>query len=206
MKNFVLFFIIFITKLTFGQQAQEFRIIKEYFDQQEVLLKNEFVKKYQTTIEVSSKELIKKDFSEFMYKLDSIRNSAYLGALIKVKNREDIKLISNVSKNLQKNVMKGTVSVPEYPNGINALRNIVANLFYKEQILSDEKELQTLISFMVDKDGTICDIKAQGDNASFNKQAEIAMYLIPEKFSKPAFHNGEATSYIFRMPLTMKLE
>ena len=39
---------------------------------------------------------------------------------------------------------------------------------------------------MVDENGSITDIKAEGENISFNKQAEIAMYLISEKFTKPA--------------------
>jgi hypothetical protein len=35
---------------------------------------------------------------------------------------------------------------------------------------------------VVDENGSITDIKAEGENISFNKQAEIAMYLISEKF------------------------
>ena len=40
----------------------------------------------------------------------------------------------------------------------------------------------------------------------YNEQAEIAMYLISEKFTKPALQKGNAVKYAFRMPLSIKFE
>ena len=69
-----------------------------------------------------------------------------------------------------------------------------------------KNELNTTVSFVVDENGSITDIKAEGENISFNKQAEIAMYLISEKFTKPALQKGNAVKYAFRMPLSIKFE
>ena len=139
-----------------------------------------------------------------MSKLDSIRNVAYLGALIKVKNREDLHLITKTSQNFTQN--KNIESKPEFPNGLNSLRDKVANLFYSDCLQAEKKEVSTMLSFVVEEDGSITDIRAFGDDANLNKQAEIALYLLPEKFTKPATVNGNAVRYSFQMPLVVKFD
>jgi len=205
MKTFLLFFFLFLGKLLPAQQAEEFKIIKDYFDNQESMLKSGFAKKYETLTDASSKEEIRKQYCEFMSKLDSIRNVAYLGALIKVKNREDLNFITKNNTLLTDDKTK-IESKPEFPNGLNSLREKVANLFYSEGLKADKKELSTVLSFVVEKDGTISDIRASGDDANLNKQAEIALYLLQEKFAKPATINGIAVRYSFKLPLVVKFD
>ena len=184
--------------MLFGQQNEEFRLVKQHFDRQENLLKIEFAKKYNNAFTAQEKETVKKDFTEFMLKLDSVRNVAYLGALIRVKNNEGLKNINAKNEEIEFQ----NVQTPEFPNGIDALREKVASLFYSKGIEYCKNELNTTVSFVVDENGSITDIKAEGENISFNKQAEIAMYLISEKFTKPALQKGNAVKYAFRMPLS----
>ena len=54
------------------------------------------------------KDKIKADYKDFVQKIDSVKNVAYLGALIRVKNTEDLKrnkkrklLKKSLKKNLQ---------------------------------------------------------------------------------------------------------
>ena len=82
----------------------------------------------------------------------------------------------------------------------------VAELFYADGICCDDKELNTTLKFVVEKDGSISEITAEGETPSFNKQAEIALYLLPDKFQKPGTVNGNAVRYVFRMPIRMRLE
>ena len=103
MKTYLFFFFLILGRLLPAQQAEEFRIIKDYFDNQESLIKSGFAKKYKTLSTDSSKVEIRKQYTVFMSKLDSIRNVAYLGALIKVKNREDLHLITKTSQNFTQN-------------------------------------------------------------------------------------------------------
>jgi hypothetical protein len=56
----------------------------------------------------------------------------------------------------------------------------------------------------VEKDGSISNVHAQGDNFTFNRQAEIALYSLAEKFS-PAIFKGDPTVYRFKIPLTLTL-
>ena len=101
---------------------------------------------------------------------------------------------------------KSIESKPEFPNGLNSLRDKVANLFYSDCLAVDEKEISTMLSFVVAEDGSISEVRASGDNANLNKQAEIALYLLPEKFTKPATMNGNAVKYSFQMPLVVKFD
>ena len=43
------------------------------------------------------------------------------------------------------------VEKPEFPNGINSLREKVAELFYADGICCDDKELNTTLKFVVEK-------------------------------------------------------
>ena len=172
------------------------------------MLNNEFKKKFDIEKEAPKKMAIKRDFSEFMNKLDSIQNTAFIGTLIKVKNREDLE------KRTHKDFSSFNTKNPEkielneeaqYPGGFNILRKQVSDLFYTDAILPDQKIIKTNIVFVVEKDGTISSVHAEGDHFAFNRQAEIAMYLLPEKFS-PAIINGNAVRYRFRLPLAMNFE
>ena len=205
MKTYLLFTFLLLGKLFSAQQTEEFRIIKNYFDNQENIIKTGFAKKYKSVADDSLKLEIRKQYTEFISKLDSIRNVAYLGALIKVKNREDLCLIEKNQSQLF-GEKKSIVSKPEFPNGLNSLRDKVANLFYSDCLAVDEKEISTMLSFVVAEDGSISEVRASGDNANLNKQAEIALYLLPEKFTKPATMNGNAVKYSFQMPLVVKFD
>ena len=173
-----------------------------YFDLQKQLIDTEFQKKYNSETNLFVKENLKKDYNYFIQKIDSVRNVAYLGALIRVKNNEGLRNINAENEEIEFQ----NVETPEFPNGIDALREKVASLFYSKGIEYCKNELNTTVSFVVDENGSITDIKSEGENISFNKQAEIAMYLISEKFTKPALQKGNAVKYAFRMPLSIKFE
>ena len=193
--------------LLFAQQNDEFRSAKDYFDYQRFMLNNEFRKKFDSEKNIEQKIAIKRDFSEFMVKLDSIQNTAFIGTLIKVKNREDLEKIT--VKNLPElhlNPKKEDLNKEaQYPGGFETLRKQVADLFYTDSVLPDQKLLKTNVVFVVERDGSIGNVHAEGENFTFNRQAEIAMYLLPEKFS-PAIINGTAVRYRFRLPLSMNFD
>ena len=207
-KKFFFMFCVFGLKLFFGQQNMEFKSVKNYFDYQRFMLNNEFKKRFDKEPNVSGKINIKKDFSEFMKKMDSIQNTALIGALIKVKNREDLSRLNfqNLPQISLENPTKTELSKEaKYPGGFENLRSQVADLFYSDAVYTQEKQLKTNVVFVVEKDGSITSVHAEGENFTFNRQAEIAMYLLPNKFD-PAFINGTAVRYRFRLPLAMDFE
>lgn len=198
----------FAASFFYAQQNTEFAATKNFFDYQRSMLNREFKKQFDKEKIPQKKLQTKKDYSEFMQKLDSIENHAFINTLIKVKNREDLDRISAQSLPLLqlKNPMKEDLSTEaNYPGGFQMLRSQVADLFYSESVLPNQKVLKTNVVFVVEKDGNISDVQAEGDNFTFNRQAEIAIYLLPDKFT-PAEINGEAVRYRFRLPLAMSFE
>ena len=170
-----------------------------YFDSQKQLIDTEFQKKYNSETNLFVKENLKKDYNYFIQKIDSIRNVAYLGALIRVKNNEGLRNINAENDEIKFQ----NVETPEFPNGINSLREKVADLFYSDGIIVEGRELKTIVKFVVEKDGSLSEISADGEIPAFNKQAEIALYLLSDKF-KPGTINGNTVRYMFKFPIRMR--
>ena len=207
-KNLLYLILFFCAEFSFAQQSTEFKSTKDYFDYQRFMLNNEFKKKFEDEPNNTQKIAIKKDFSEFMMKLDSIQNKAFINTLIKVKNREDLEKIT--TKSLEEihleNPKKTELNTEaQYPGGFETLRSQVADLFYIDSVLPDQKILKSNVVFVVERDGNISSVHAEGESFTFNRQAEIALYLLPEKFS-PAVVNGTPVRYRFRLPLAMNFE
>lgn len=208
MKSVFLCLFFFISSFCFAQQIEEFKLVKSYYNHHRSLLNNEFKKKFDAEINAFNKATIKQDFLYFMKKMDSIENIALVGALLKVKNLEDLSKLKIQNKSTaseNSSTPSATDKAADYPGGINALRQEVANLFYTEGVYSEIKTVKANVAFIVEKDGTISNVKAQGDNFTFNRQAEIALYSISEKFS-PAIINGDPVRYRYKLPLTMTIE
>lgn len=69
----------------------------------------------------------------------------------------------------------------------------------------DEGTLKTNVTFIVEIDGSITQVKATGSNSTFNKEAERAIKSIRAKW-KPGKKNGEPVRSRFRMPVTMNFD
>lgn len=172
------------------------------------MLNTEFKKKFDAESNNFQKASIKQDFLFFMKKMDSIENVALIGALLKIKNTEDLsrlQLEKTISPEKAPEIFPITDKTADYPGGINALRKEVAHLFYVDGVLSETKTVKANVAFIVEKDGTISNVEAQGDNFTFNRQAQIALYSLSEKFS-PAIINGDPVRYRFKLPLTMTID
>ncbi len=93
----------------------------------------------------------------------------------------------------------------EFPGGINSFRNKVNSNFDTSIMDGDEGIVKTEVTFVVERDGTITDVKANGSNKDFNAEAIRTVKSIKNKWA-PAKINGQAVRYRFRMPLTMQFE
>ena len=207
MKALLLSLCCIISSFCLAQQKEEFRLVKSYYNQHRMMLNSEFKKKFDSEKNTFVKAGIKSDYQVFMKKMDSIENIALIGALLKVRNMEDLQGIGK-QKHLSDNNSDKPADVEkaaDYPGGINILRQEVADLFYTEGVYTETKTVKTNVAFIVEKDGSISNVHAQGDNFTFNRQAEIALYSVAEKFS-PAFVKGDPVRYRFKLPLTLTLE
>ncbi|MCQ4036070.1 energy transducer TonB [Kaistella montana] len=93
----------------------------------------------------------------------------------------------------------------EFPGGINSFRSKVQNNFDTSVMEGDEGTVKTEITFVVERDGSITDIKANGSNKDFNAEAIRTVKSVKNKWA-PAKINGQAVRYRYRLPLTMQFE
>jgi len=92
----------------------------------------------------------------------------------------------------------------DFKGGINAFRQKVAQSFDTESV-DQSGMVSGVITFVVEKDGSISNIKINGQNSDFNKEAERTVKSIKQKWT-PAQLNGKTVRSSFRMPISMRIE
>ncbi|MBU4537534.1 MAG: energy transducer TonB [Weeksellaceae bacterium] len=92
-----------------------------------------------------------------------------------------------------------------FNGGINSFRNKVVNNFNTGDFEGSGEMMRTTVSFIVEKDGTISNIKASGSNSQFNFEAEKTIRNIKGKWI-PAKLNGENVRSYFKFPISMQFE
>ncbi len=91
-----------------------------------------------------------------------------------------------------------------YPLGNDVFKNTIVKNFKFRNISSPSAKEFCEITFVVERDGTMTEIKASGTNESFNNEAVRAVSKITRKWV-PAEINGEKVRYRFRIPLTITM-
>lgn len=92
-----------------------------------------------------------------------------------------------------------------FMGGINVFRNKVVNQFDGSAIDGTGEVLKTTIVFIVEKDGSISEVKATGPNADFNREAIKTIKSVKGKWV-PAKLNGENVRSYFKFPISMQFE
>ncbi len=93
----------------------------------------------------------------------------------------------------------------EFPGGIGAFRTKVGESFDTSAMEGGEGTLKAEITFVVERDGSITDVKANGSNSDFNAEAVRTIKSIKNKWT-PAKVNGQPVRSRYRLPLTMNFE
>lgn len=91
----------------------------------------------------------------------------------------------------------------EFPGGINAFRKKVQDNFDSSAIEGADGVVKGEITFVVERDGSITDIKVNGKNSDFNSEAVRTVKSIKNKWA-PAKINGQSVRYRYRLPLAMQ--
>lgn len=197
---------VFIIFGFFGAKSQvnaDFREVKEKFQRHRTMLETEFNKKQNQLTKSGMKELVNQHKEYFLKKLDSVENAALVATLVKVKNLEDLSRTFPRNSDASKIDDSKDETLAKYPGGIDAIRNFISAHLYTDSVNFEEQEkLSTKVKFIVERDGSVSQVKASGSSASLNRQGEIVLYLLPEKFS-PAAINGVPVRSIYSIPITI---
>lgn len=90
-----------------------------------------------------------------------------------------------------------------FEGGISSFRNEFAKNVNINKV-QGKGTFRTVVTFVVERDGTISNLKATGENQSFNEQAVRAIKKIKTKWS-PAKVNGTEVRSRFKFPATANI-
>ena len=104
------------------------------------------------------------------------------------------------------NSVKTSVDISaNFNGGINAFRNKVVNQFDTSVMNGTGDVVKTTVVFIVEKDGTISEVKATGPDATFNREAIKTIKSVKGKWV-PAKLNGQNVRSYFKFPISMQFE
>ncbi|SFH94707.1 energy transducer TonB [Halpernia frigidisoli] len=93
----------------------------------------------------------------------------------------------------------------QFSKGLDGFRNGMINNFDGTGFDGVDDVMRTTLTFIVEKDGSISDIKANGGNKDFNQEAIKTLKTIKGKWT-PAKLGGESVRSYFSFPVSMKFD
>ena len=91
-----------------------------------------------------------------------------------------------------------------FKGGMDAFRQKVSQNFDTSAV-DQSGVVSATVTFIVERDGSISNIKVTGNNSDFNREAERTIRSVKSKWS-PAMLKGKTMRSSFRMPISMQIE
>lgn len=104
-----------------------------------------------------------------------------------------------------KNVIEIAAIPADFEGGIDSFRNKVINKF-DTSVFEEQNSVATVVTFIVETNGTISDIKTNGKDASFNAEAIRSIKAVKGKWIPGKNKKGEAVRSYFKFPISMKFD
>lgn len=104
-----------------------------------------------------------------------------------------------------KNVIEIAAIPADFEGGIDSFRNKVINKF-DTSAFEEQNSVATVVTFIVETNGTISDIKTNGKDASFNAEAIRSIKAVKGKWIPGKNKKGEAVRSYFKFPISMKFD
>ena len=115
-------------------------------------------------------------------------------------------IVKETTKPNPNEIVKNVDVEADFIGGVNAFRTKVLQNFDSSVVENETGEVvKAVVTFVVERDGTISNIKVSGANTDFNKEAEKTIKGIKGKWN-PAKFQGENVRSYFRFPISMQFE
>ena len=159
------------------------------------------------------------------FKLSVLAAILFFGVVCAQETPKSLPVKSTEDKNIVLNYVDKEAVFPD--GGVNGFRSLLAskvntnkineyeNLPKEEvkkikKLISQKKPISkttisSVLTFIVELDGTISDISAKGENQSFNEEAELAVKAIQVKWI-PGEVNGTKIKSLYSMPIKMRVK
>ncbi|WP_395045159.1 energy transducer TonB [Flavobacterium sp.] len=114
-------------------------------------------------------------------------------------------MVVEAPQNLDNNIYNtaGIDVLPEYPGGIQSFYNFIGKNFIVPEH-KDFKGGKVIVSFVIEKDGSITDIIVIKDAGFGSAEEAIRVFKLAEKW-KPAEQNGKIVRCSFVIPISMQI-
>lgn len=114
--------------------------------------------------------------------------------------------LSDEQNNAAGEVFSEAEVMPEYPGGMVALATFLGeNIVYPEAAKSNSTEGKVIVSFVIDKDGSVTDVNtANGIGNGCDEEAVRVVNLMPDW--TPGYIKGEAVKVSFKLPVMFTLD
>lgn len=136
-----------------------------------------------------------------------IGEAAYERALLAISNKDkQANVIENHKKEFDdvseddQTVFTEVEQSAEYPGGLGALRKAFIDSFDTSEMSPENTKARVELTFVIEKDGSISDVKANGSNDEFNKEAIRTMKRMRPIWS-PALINFVKVRSIYKFKL-----
>ena len=93
----------------------------------------------------------------------------------------------------------------DFEGGINKFRTSIVNGFDVTDFEDSGEVLKAVVTFVVEKDGTLSQLKVTGANPEFNREAEKAIKNVKGKWI-PAKVDGKMVRSYFKFPISMDFD
>lgn len=199
MKKHFCLFLLFVLNFYFSQQTEALRLIKAKYDAEIQNIENSYADALtKASLRKRTKIGLKKDSEISALKLK--RDLEYEKELEKIQSVYYISDSNLTAPKDEKFVM------PEYPDGLEAFKKEIANNFNAgSEVIQGKGTLQSIVIFIIEKDGSILTAKGFGENPAFNRKAEMAVLLTQKKW-QPATKDGIPQRARLRVPFTLKFD
>ena len=186
MNKVVVFISVLSFSLHFGQLSKIREVDKKYQS-----INKEIIVKYRN---VNSLERIREEDENNSQRLD--------GYELAIKNiQKDEHPVEESS------LLHEVTKLPEYESGIEGFRSLIANNFDSSMITITNAPLKTNAQFIIDEQGKISHVKANGESREFNLLTILTLYELANKGKwTPAEKDGVPLKYLFTLPLTMQFQ
>lgn len=104
-----------------------------------------------------------------------------------------------------KNVIEIAAISADFEGGIDSFRNKVINKF-DTSAFEEQNSVATVVTFIVETNGTISDIKTNGKDASFNSEAIRSIKAVKGKWIPGKNKLGQPVRSYFKFPISMKFD
>lgn len=198
MKKCLIIISLFIVCFCFSQQTENLRLIKKKYDSE--------VEKIETKY---NDDISNKNSKESLGILNMKKNTA-LRILLFDAQQEYLDEIPKITPKIipldSSKIVNNEVGeiLPVHPKGAPYFQNEITNNFFGDEIEA-KGTITSKLTFVIERDGSIQYVKAEGINETFNKYAVLAVYLTKEKW-EPARLNGYPTRYKMAVPLTLRFD